>query len=459
MTFLRLWLAFIAAGFLYGQATPGIPGPQQPGDAIPSQPESIWDRIWISGQANFIRQQHGSFPTAYSGPNSFSNLAEHDTSRVLTLYTGFQRTNHLEFLLDVESAGGTGLSNTLGLAGFTNVDVVRNPTLGAAPYVGRVMIHYVLPLSKESAESERNAFSLFPRLPVRRLELRAGKMSTVDFFDQNSVGSDSHTQFMNWTAVNNGAYDYAADTRGYTYGIYLEYDDKWGSLRLAEMLMPKVANGISLDWNVARAGGTNLELDLNPTLLQHHPTNLRFLTYWNRGNMGSYREAIDNGILDITATRQQGRSRIGFGINVEQAVAPELQAYGRGGWSDGRNEDFAYTEVDGAASIGSLLRGKWWHRPPDKLGEAFLVNGISRDHARYLQLGGLGFLLGDGNLTYGRERIFETFYTADIWRGTYVSVDWQHVTNPGYNQVRGPASILSFRLHLEGAVPLEKLAR
>jgi high affinity Mn2+ porin len=203
--------------------------------AVPAQlsneNNSFWNRLWVSGQANFIRQQHGSFPAAYSGPNSLLPTPEHATSYVLTLYTGFQITKDLEILADVEATGGAGLSNALGLAGFTNLDVVRNPYLSTAPYLARGMLHYVLPLSDSSTEATRNPLSLFPTLPVRRLEFRVGKMSAADFFDVNAVGSDSHLQFMNWTTVNNGAWDYAADTRGYTYGLYMEYDDRWGCSR------------------------------------------------------------------------------------------------------------------------------------------------------------------------------------------------------------------------------------
>ncbi len=410
-----------------------------------------------------MRQQHGDFFSPYSGPNSLTSPKEHSTSRLLTLYTGFQISDNLEILANVESAGGYGLSNALGLAGFTYVDVVRNPTLGTAPYVARAMLHWVLPLSKERQEATRSPLSLFRQLPTRRLEFRLGKMSTADFFDNNAVGSDSHTQFLNWTAVNNGAYDYAADTRGYTYGLFMEYDDRWGALRFGEMLMPTVANGITLDWNLARASGNNMELELHPPVFKNHPSVVRLLGFLNRANMGSYREAIDarssgpDSRPDITVSREQGRIKYGFGINVEQSLTRTLLAYGRLGWDDGRNESFAYTEVDRSASAGAMLQGNWWHRPDDKVGETFIVNGISGDHARYLQLGGLGFILGDGGLSYGLEKIFETFYTAHIWNGLSCAVDWQHVTDPGYNLVRGPVSVLGFRLHIEGAVPFEKI--
>ncbi len=436
-------------------------GPNAPAPAPPTDDfSSFWERFWISGQANFIRQQQPSFYAQYSGPNSLTNGADHATSRVLTLYTGFRILRNLDFLFDLEETGGAGLSNTLGVAGFPNVDVVRNPTLGQAPYVARIMLHWTIPLSGEITEATRNPNSLAPVVPVRRLEVRLGKMSTVDFFDTNSVGSDSHLQFMNWAAVNNGAYDYAADTRGYTYGLYLEYDDKWGAFRFGEMLMPTVANGIKLDWDIARAAAQNFELELHPSLLKNRATVIRPLACMNHANMGSYRQAINDYLSgqtttpDIISTREQGRIKYGFGFNVEQDLNQDWRAFGRLGWNDGRTESFAYTEIDRTAQIGMDYAGRSWHRKSDKVGIAFIDNGITGDHARYLQLGGLGFILGDGGLTYGQERIVESYYNAQLFRGIYSAFDIQHIDNPGYNQARGPAWVFSIRLHAEAAVPL-----
>jgi hypothetical protein len=429
--------------------------------AVSSQ-DSFWDRLWVSAQANFIRQQHSAFDAKYSGPNSFESDKEHATSRVETLYTGFQITKQIEILFDIESAGGAGLSNALGIAGFTNVDVVRNPALGEDPYVSRVMLHYTIPLSTETTEATRNPLSLASTVPVRRLELRLGKMSTADFFDLNSAGSDSHLQFMNWAAVNNGAFDYAADTRGYTYGLVAEYYARSWAARFGEMLMPTVANGIVLDWNIARARGENYEVEYHTAFIPKRASVMRALGFVNHANMGSYREAIDgylsgrDAVPDITLYRQQGRVKYGFGLNAEQELTPLLRAFGRLGWNDGANESFAYTEIDRTAEAGADFRGKPWHRRDDKVGAAFVANGISGDHRRYLALGGDGFILGDGGLNYGLEKIFETYYTAHVWRGISVAADYQHVTDPGYNRDRGPASIMTFRIHVEDAVPFRR---
>ena len=424
--------------------------------------ESPWERLWVSVQANFIRQQHGDFNALYSGPNSFTNGKDHATSRVETLYTGFRITRRLEILADLESAGGAGLSSALGIAGFPNVDVVRNPSLGESPYFARAMIHYTIPLSGEITDATRNPLSLASIVPKRRLELRAGKMSTVDFFDLNSVGSDSHTQFMNWAAVNNAAFDYAADTRGYTYGLVAEYyDNKW-AVRFGEMLMPTVANGIVLDWDLARARGENYEVEYHPELLDKRETVIRALAFENHANMGSYREAIDgylsgqNAVPDITLYRKQGRVKYGLGLNAEQELTGLWRVFFRLGWNDGHTESFAYTECDRTAEAGTDFRGKPWHRPHDKIGAAVIGDGISGDHRRYLALGGLGFILGDGGLRYGLEKLFESYYTAHVYRGLSVAFDYQHIANPGYNEVRGPASVFSIRVHIEDAIPFDK---
>lgn len=416
------------------------------------------DRLWISGQANFISQGHPTFDAPYSGPNSLPPDAQYVTSRVLTLYTGIRLTDTTDFFLDVEEAGGNGIGAALGVAGFPNLDVVRNPTLSRAPYFARIMFHQMIPLSSEMVDAERGPLQLASTVPVRRLDIRFGKMSTVDWFDVNSIGADSHMQFMNWAVVNNAAYDYAADTRGYDYGLVLEYNDRNWAFRFGEMLMPKIANGIHLDADVARARAENYEFEFRRQFLPKRLTVIRPLAFVNHADMGSYREAIDEYLAgetsapDIVATREQGRIKHGFGLNVEQELTPLLRAYGRFGWNNGRTESFAYTEVDQSVSGGIDLRGKLWHRKEDKIGVAVVSNAISGDHREYLKLGGQGFLLGDGNLNYGRENIIEAYYNVKLWHGVYAAFDLQPIWSPGYNRDRGPVLVGAIRLHLEGAL-------
>ena len=420
-------------------------------------PHSATAPWWVSGQVNLISQAHPNFHALYSGLNSLSPSSEHATSRVLTLYTGYQFSRHTEVIFNLESAGGKGLSNALGLAGFTNVDVVRNPALGQAPYVARAMVHHVFALGqKETAEdAQRTPTSLLTKLPERRFELRAGKMSMADYFDASAVGSDSHLQFLNWTAVNNGAYDYAADTRGFTVAAMAEYEDRNWGVRFSEALMPKVANGATLDYDVLRAHAENIEFEFRPELQKGKHTVLRLLSFVNHANMGSYREAIQAFLAGtdskptIVAHRRQGRIKYGFGLNTEQELTKTVRIFGRLGWNEGQNESYVYTEVDMAEEVGADWRLERWRRPNDKLGLAFMSNGISRLHQLYLKLGGNGFLLGDGRLTYGREDILESYYTAHLWRGIYMSPGIQWITHPGYNKDRGPVIVPGLRLHLE----------
>lgn len=418
-------------------------------------PHSEEARWWVSGQGNIVFQAHPAFPAAYSGPNSLRAKDESATSQVFTLYLGYQLTGTTEVFLDMESAGGHGISDALGLGAATNLDVVRNPDLSQNPYVARLMIRQIIPLSGQHEEGDRDALHLSTSLPTRRIELLAGKFSVVDFIDLNTWGSDSHLQFLNWTADNNGAYDYAANTRGYTDGTLVEYDDHWFAARFVEALMPKVANGIHLDANVARARAENLEVQSHGRRIAHRDGTVRLLAYLNHGDMGNYREAIEHfereqsATPDIISTRRQGRHKYGFGLNFEQQLTDSLGAFGRAGWSDGRNESFAYTEVDRTVQVGGFSKGAVWRRTNDKAGVTFVANGIVTAHQQYLTLGGLGFLLGDGSLTYGPENVFEGFYTAHLWRGFFASFDLQHVNNPGYNKARGPVIVPGLRFHTD----------
>jgi len=418
-------------------------------------PHSETSRWQAYGQINTIYQAHTEFHSSYAGANSLRAGGEAKDSRVMTLYLGARLSPHFETLVDVESSGGRGIGEALGVAGFTNLDVVRNPSLGSAPYLARLIAHGVWGLGAEKVKVERGPMNSFYELPARRFELRAGKMSVVDFFDVNAEGSDSHLQFMNWTVDNNGAYDYAADARGYTWGAIAEYQQKSWGLRFGEMLMPTVANGEHLDWALRRAHAENYELELRPEWWRGHTTFVRALAYRNTANMGDYRAAVARyeSHLDarptIENTRAQGTAKYGFGLGVEQPLTKDLKFFGRLGWNEGRHESFAYTEVNATAEIGAGLVGAKWRRANDKTGVAFVSNGISRDHQQYLRRGGMGFLLGDGALTYGRENIVEWYYTAHLWRGFFGSFDLQRITNPGYNRDRGPVLAPSVRLHLD----------
>lgn len=456
-------LALPSANLAKAQQTPAAPDTQaqtateDPPDSDATEamfPHFKDARFWLSGQANFIFQTHPSFPALYSGPNSLRPTFESATSRVVTLYGGFRVDNSTELLVDVEEAGGLALSSGLGLAGNTDLDIVRNPLLSKAPYLARAMIHKVFALSKDKIENDRSSLSLFDEVPRRRLEIRFGKFSMPDFLDTNSVGSDTHLQFINWTTDNNGAWDYAADTRGYTVGFTADYEDRNWGFRFAEGLMPIVANGINLVWRPWEAHAENWEYELRHGVIPRKAGVVRLLSYTNYANMGIYRDQIIQAAEEHTTPVISDHPwhitrKYGLGINVEQNLTKYLTAFARFGWDNGKTESFAYTEVDQTFAEGIGARGTWWHRKQDRAGLAVISNAIKKDHQNYLADGGLGFLLGDGGLNYGRENIVETYYTVHAWRGIYLAPGLQHINDPGYNRDRGPVLVPSFRAHVE----------
>ena len=440
------------------------PDPQP--DALPEDTPQLTmfshsdrSRYWISGQANTIFQAKPGFHSLYQGPNSFDNAPEYKTSLVETLYLGYQPHHNLRYntdlLLDLESAGGRGLGEALGLAGFTNLDVVRNPNLGTAPYLARGEIHQTIGLTREMAETDRDQFSLATEAPVRRFEVRVGKMGANDFLDVNDVAGDSHLQFMNWTVDDNGAWDYAADTRGYTVGGLLEYEDRNWSARYGIFAMPVVANGISLDWAFSRSHGQNWEYELRHSFVRGRKGTTRILAFANTAHMGNYRLAVQHYFAglsptpDITSVERFGTVKYGFSWNNMQEITENFRIGTRFGWNDDHEESYAYTEVAQSVVIAGDYAGTRWHRPADKAGTAFVSNAIKKDHQNYLAHGGLGFLLGDGRLDYGRENIVESYYTWHAWRGMFFALDVQHIDDPGYNRDRGPVWVFAVRGHMD----------
>jgi hypothetical protein len=441
---------------------------QAAGDPLTMFPHSDATPWYVAGQANIIFQAHPGFHSPYQGTNSLHGASEYKTSMLGTLYLAYQVKRFLnkpetdrnlryntDFILDLESAGGRGLSEALGLAGFTNLDVVRNPNLGSKPYVARAQFHQTIGFTSEMVDGSRNPLALATRVPVRRLEFRIGKMSLPDVLDINGVLSDSHLQFTNWTIDNNGAWDYAADTRGYTYATTLEYQDRVWAFRYALALMPTVANGINLDWAISRARGQNFEFEWRKGFIPGKKGTQRLLSYRNAAHMGDYREAV-TAFLDgedptPTITKHEHFSAIkyGFGYNFEQELTEHLRVAGRFGWNEGQHESFAYTEVDQTFLLGADYSGAQWGRKDDKIGVALVSNAIKKDHQNYLKYGGLGFILGDGHLDYGRENTEEFYYNLHTYRGLYFALGQSHIDDPGYNRDRGPVWISGVRAHVD----------
>jgi hypothetical protein len=446
---------------------PTEPGPVSVGDDGPPTmfPHSDSSRYLIGGQANIIFQAHAPFHSDYSGTNSLLSRGEYKTSMIGTVFMGFQLNKNPRYatdgIFDVESAGGRGDSEALGLAGFTNLDVVRNPNLGSTPYLARYEIHQVVGLTDKMVESDRTSFSLSTKLPETRLEFWVGRMSLPDLLDLNSIGTDSHLQFMNWSIDNNGAWDYAANTRGYTDAAVAEFTSHDFTARYALGAMPTVANGIDLQYNLRRASGQNVELEYRqgpgffiPALAKRKGA-VRILGFVNKANMGDYRQqnqlylAGGTKTPEITAHPLQSTMKYGVGWNFEQEVSENGRVYAQFGWNEGQHESYAYTEIDQTMAVGGDYTMKAFGRPNDKFGITFVSNAIKRDHQWYLAHGGLGFLLGDGKLNYAREDIVEAYYNYHLWKGVYYALDEQFVAHPGYNNDRGPVMVESVRMHVD----------
>lgn len=370
-------------------------------------------------QATTITQTHPPFDSPYSGVNSLRPVWETDTSLTITLFATFKYKN-TEFGFNGEAAGGKGFSGVAGIAGFPNGEIPRVAKPTPTPYIARLYI----------------------KQKLSRFTWTAGKFSATDFFDNNAYSHDPRTQFMNWAIMYNGAWDYPADTRGYTVGAVQEVQFGPSVVRVGSFLEPVVANGPKLDTHFAASRGDAFEWQYN----YMDGGAVRFLSFVNHANMGAYREASQ----DITATRRSGTVKYGFGLNLEQRIAPDIGVFARLGWNDGKTESWAYTEIDRTASGGVSIHGNRWRRPNDVFGAAVAINAISGDHRAYLARGGYGFIIGDGQLPLpGRENIFETYYAWRALKYLTISPDYQFIANPAYNRDRGPVNVMSLRLHAE----------
>jgi high affinity Mn2+ porin len=410
----------------------------------------LFGLFMIHGQSTFIPQVHTPFHSPYAGPNSLVNDTDEENSFTATLFTGAKLWRGSEFYWDPEMTGGGGLSGGLGLAGVNNGEVTRVGTRSVRVYTARLFIRQTIGLGG-GTDNAASAADQLPGLQDRnRLVWSFGKFSALDIFDNNAYSHDPRVQFMNWGLMANGAWDYPADSRGYTWGTALEWTQAAWSLRGGSFLEPEEANGPHIESDVTRAHGEAMELEHRQDI-DGHPGALRVLGYWNHADMGSYRAAIEQSPVDpdITQTRQRGNSKYGFGLNMDQELTPDLGLFSRLGWNDGHTETWAFDEVDRTASLGVRLKGERWKRGNDHVGLAILINGLSQDHRDYLAAGGDGFLLGDGRLNYGTENIIEAYYEWKVCAFAAVTFDIQGVQNPGYNKDRGPLSIEALRLHVE----------
>jgi len=428
-----------------------LPGPRPAKGQADSQ---RWVPHLLGAQVTLTAQHVAPFASPYAGPNSLTGLGDTQATHTYGVYVGSRLTGRLQAYLDAEMALGAGVGHAVGLGGITNGDVIRQGTanLGRGPYAARVFLRFFVPVGEGRDTVARGMDQLPGVEPTTRLEVKAGKFAASDEFDQNRYANSTRAQFLNWGLFQDTAWDFAADTRGYTWGGMLAWVRPHWTLRVGSFLMPTMANGNVFDLSYGHARGDNIELTLRPGA---SGTALRFLGYVNHARMGNYAEAIAHGaavdsVPNIVADDRPGRTKDGFGLNVEQPTgdAQETGLFLRVGWNDGRNEDFAFTEVDRHLSLGLQIAGRHWRRTVDHLALAYVLHGLSADHRAYLAAGGSGFLLGDGRLNYGGEGIFEAYYRAQIGAFLEMSPDVQWIHNPGYNRDRGPATVVSIRINL-----------
>lgn len=404
----------------------------------------------VHAQLTYQLQGHGAFDAPYAGLNSFQDRKEVRGSYTTTLYLGRRLWQGGEVYADAEAFAGSGVSKVLGLAGPPNGETYRVDSTELKAGLARLFLRQTWSLGGGSEAVESGQNQLAGSQDARRVVLTAGKFSGTDLFDGNAYSHDPRAQFNNWTLWANAAWDYPADTRGYTWGVALEwYHDAW-AVRAGSMMEPKEANELQLDPQVSRAHGEVVELEHDHELGGCKGA-LRLLAFENHARMGVYRDALaqDPSAPDVTATRAPGRVKYGFGLNAEQALTEDVGAFLRAGWNDGKTESWAFTEVERTLSGGLSLGGAAWGRKDDRLGLGFAINGIGRDHRDYLAAGGYGFMLGDGRLDYAPERLVDAYYAFAFRSWGTFSLEAQRFSNLAFNADRGPATVVGMRLHLQ----------
>ena len=424
------------------------------GQEIDSQPADVQaapgpaTRAWsVHFQATSIGQQHGSFLSLYEGTNSLPSHPEHRVSVTGTVFLSVRLNQHWEFVVDPEIAGGRGFGFVTGIAGFTNGEIPRVASATPTLYLARGYVRYTVPIggAVEHVQSAPNQAAGI--VPVSRFSWIT---AITDFFDNNSYSHDPRTQFMNWSLMYNGAWDYPADVRGYTIGSMQELQMRNWAFRAASVMEPTEANGPALDTRVGRNRGLAMEYEHRHNIAGHSGA-VRVLAFQNKEHAGTYREALHLSAVAPTldATRRDGTGKCGFGLNVEQALSQDAGIFGRYGWNDGKTETWAFTEIDRSLSSGLSLKGARWRRRGDTIGLAAVRNYLSGDHRAFLAAGGYGFIIGDGRLNYRPEQIVECYYSVPLKAGWTVTGDFQRIANPAYNRDRGPVSVETVRLHWE----------
>ena len=403
-------------------------------------------------QATYVWQNHGPFRALYSGPNSLSVKREKSYTFTATGYFGLRAWPGGELYFNPEAIQSLALSNLTGLGGFTNGENQKGSGQQLTTYAARAFLRQTWGISGAKDRIESSANQLSDEVEARRLVLTAGKFSLLDIFDANPYAHDPRVQFLNWALMAHGAYDFAADARGYTWGAALEYyHDDW-AIRAARALEPYLSNGLQLDYRISAHHGDQVELEHAHTLAGQ-PGKIRLLGFRNVARMGGFRDALDfaaaNGSTPDVGKVRKDQVKYGYGINLQQQLNKDVGLMLRASWNDGALETYAFTEIERSLSAGVNFQGSGWGRPDDLLFLGAVQNGLSAAHRDYLAAGGLGMFIGDGQINYRPEQIGEALYVAKAAKGVWVALDFQRIRNPAYNADRGPATVAGLRLHFE----------
>lgn len=413
--------------------------------------------VAIHGQTTFIWQAKPAFNAAYSGPNSMSPLREESYSFTLTGDFGLRLWKGAQLHLNPEGAQGVPFSSLLGAGGLSNGELARGSSTSLQTYPARFYIQQRINAGGELETIEPDFNELGGKFSGKRWTITLGSFSLLDFFDNNPYAKDPREQFSNWAFLTHGAWDYAADSRGYTTGAIVEYRTPSWAVRAARVMQPVESNGLALDTSMRHFGDQiEAETDL-PWRAPGGPMRMRALFFRNAVFAGSFSEALAlRGIPDVGLVRRE-QVKTGMGVTLEAPLSEDSGVFLRASRNSGNVETYAFTEIDSQLAVGGQFTGSLWGRARDRWGVAYAVNGLSEDHRAYLSAGGVGFFLGDGRLNYDSERVFETYYRImlpDLKRGSSklqsaLSLAYQHITNPGYNADRGPVVACTFRWHSE----------
>jgi len=421
-------------------------------DGVRSSPEhATADEEWLSlhFQTTVAVQAHPTFHADYSGKNSLDPAAEAATAMVMNLATDLRLWHGADFMFDPELSGGAGISKTLGVAAFPSGIVYRVGNPSPTLYLARLALRQRFDLGGGKVHDESGPNQLGGSRDRDTLTFSIGRLAVTDVFDGNAYAHDPTTQYFNWALFASGAWDYPADTRGYTWGALADLTVANYSLRTGVALLPKYGNLLEMEWNLAKARALMLEGQV-----RYRPGgragSTRVLLFANQARMGNYEQAVNDPAagLDVTATRTEGRKKYGFGVSSEQELTETLGAFLRASFNDGHNETWAFTEIDRSLAFGLVQRGRPWARPNDEAGAALVLDGLSPWHRRYLAAGGYGFLLGDGALDYGLEVEGDLYYRAQLTKALALSGVYQPIVNPGYNRDRGPVHVFSARFRV-----------